>query len=440
MNSGRKADRIDCPWELLRISVVVTMLPLPFKAKRRAASGVAEPSHKPELDGIRGIALLAVMLSHGGPYIDRTTALSKIFAYAMIPGWSGVELFFVLSGFLITGILLKSKKAENYFSSFYARRFLRIFPIYYFVLTVGLLAATHVSWWNALLPAAGKTRIAYYFYAQNWPMFWPHHLFLKTNGFGHFWSLAVEEQFYIVWPLVIWLLPENAILTLCAVGLAVALPLRVLMVHKFAYDFTAMALTTSRVDGLLVGVVLAILLRRGQIPRRWIYLCMGAGAAIIGFIAVFHHTELIATYLYMPTIGITGFSLLSGGLLALSQHRIVWLRSILEARWLRAVGKYSYGMYIYHIPVYLICEHFLVARFGMALPLVLPLRWALLYIGFLIAVTFVVAKISYDLFESKILALKIHFKPRYEAVALGSACVAGGGEVFDSVPIRVKLG
>jgi len=267
---------------LLRTSVVVTMLPSPYKAKGHSSSGVAEPRHKPELDGIRGIALLAVMLSHGGPYIERTSVLSKLFAYAMIPGWSGVELFFVLSGFLITGILLKSKTAENYFSSFYARRFLRIFPIYYLVLTAGLLAASHVSWWNAVLPAAGKTRIAYYFYAQNWPMFWPHHLFLRANVFGHFWSLAVEEQFYIVWPLVIWLLPENAILTLCSVGLVVALPLRVLMVHKFAYDFTAMALTTSRVDGLLVGVILAILLRRGQIPLRWIFLCMGAGAGPYG--------------------------------------------------------------------------------------------------------------------------------------------------------------
>jgi peptidoglycan/LPS O-acetylase OafA/YrhL len=235
----------------------------------------------------------------------------------------------------------------------------------------------------------------------------------------------VEEQFYIVWPLVIWLLPENAILTLCSVGLVVALPLRVLMVHKFAYDFTAMALTTSRVDGLLVGVILAILLRRGQIPLRWIFLCMGAGAGIIGFIAVFHHTELIGTYFYMPTIGITGFSLLSGGLLALSQHRIGWLRHILDARWLGTVGKYSYGMYIYHIPVYEICDHYLATRFGVALPM--PLGWALLYVGFLIAMTFLVAKISYDLFESRILALKTHFRPRFaKRVEARAATVEAG--------------
>jgi peptidoglycan/LPS O-acetylase OafA/YrhL len=412
MVSGRKAGSIDCPWESLCISVVVTMLPPPFQTKRHSSPSAAEPKHKPELDGIRGIALLAVMLSHGGPYIARTTVLSKLFAYAMIPGWSGVELFFVLSGFLITGILLKSKTAENYFSSFYARRFLRIFPIYYLVLTVGLVAATHLSWWNALLPAEGKTRLAYYFYAQNWPIFWPHHVFLKINGFGHFWSLAVEEQFYIVWPLVVWLVPENAILTLCTVGLVVALPLRVMMVHRFAENFTAMALTTSRIDGLLVGVILAIVLRRGQIPRRWIYLSLAIGAGIIGFIAVFHRNELIATYLYMPTIGITGFSLLSGGFLALSQHPILWLRRVLDARWLRTVGKYSYGMYIYHIPVYLICDHYLRTRFGVALPI--PLPWALGYIASLTAVTFVVAKVSYDLFESKILALKIHFRPRSE--------------------------
>ncbi len=373
----------------------------------------AEPNHKPELDGIRGIALLAVMLSHGGPYIVRGGLLSKIFVYSMIPGWSGVELFFVLSGFLISGILLKTKSAENYFFSFYARRFLRIFPIYYFAVTVGLLVAPHSSWWNSMLPPLLKTRIAYYFYLQNWPIFWRHGLFLKNNVFGHFWSLAVEEQFYLVWPMVVFLLPERLILWLCAAGLVLALPLRIFVVHWYAGDFTAMALTTSRVDGLLVGVILAILLRKGQIPLRWIFPFLVAGAAIIGYIAAFHRTELVATYYYMPTIGITGFAFLSGGLLALSQHPIRWLHWVLTARWLRATGKYSYGMYIYHIPIYAIIDRILTSRLGLQLPM--PLHLALPYILFLIAVTFLVAKISYDYFESRILALKVHFKPRFEA-------------------------
>jgi peptidoglycan/LPS O-acetylase OafA/YrhL len=411
MGSGRKADFIDCPWESLRISVVVIMLPLPFKTKQRPQAGAAEPNHKPELDGIRGIALLAVMLSHGGGrYILQTTFAAKLFAYAMVPGWSGVELFFVLSGFLITGILLQSKTAENYFTSFYARRFLRIFPIYYFVVTVGLVAAHYNFWWNAMMPPE-RMRIAYYFYAQNWPVFWNHGAYQTVSAFGHFWSLAVEEQFYLVWPLVIWLLPEGWILSLCTAGLVIALPLRFYMVHRYAESLGAMVLTTSRMDGLLVGVMLAILLRKGQIPLRWIYAALGLGAAIFGYIAVFHHRELIDTQFYMPTLGITAFALLSGGFLALSQHRIPWLHHVLCVGWLRTVGKYSYGMYIYHIPIYLISEHILKVRFGAVLPM--PLRWALLYIGFLIAVTFLVAKISYDLFESKILALKIYFRPRY---------------------------
>jgi peptidoglycan/LPS O-acetylase OafA/YrhL len=415
MRAGREADFIGCPWKSLRNSVLVNMLPLPFKTVPRSKLSAAEPNHKPELDGIRGIALLAVMLSHGGGrYILQTTVVAKLFTYAMVPGWSGVELFFVLSGFLITGILLKSKSAKNYFSSFYARRFLRIFPIYYFAVTVGMLAAHHNFWWNSMMPPE-RMRIAYYFYAQNWPIFWNHGAYMTVSVFGHFWSLAVEEQFYLVWPLVIWLLPEGWVLCLCTTGLAIALPLRFYMVHRYAESLGAMVLTTSRMDGLLVGVILAILLRRGQIPLRWIYLSLGVGVAIIGYIAIFHHRELIATYFYMPTLGITGFSLLCGGFLALSQqHRIAWLRRILDARWLGTVGKYSYGMYIYHVPLYLVMEHTLETRFGVVFPL--PLRWALLYIAFLIAVTFLIAKISYDLVESKILALKIYFRPRFANV------------------------
>jgi peptidoglycan/LPS O-acetylase OafA/YrhL len=378
----------------------------------RSTLRAAEPNHKPELDGIRGIALLAVMMSHGGGrYILEDTFVAKLFAYAMVPGWSGVELFFVLSGFLITGILLRTKSAENYFSSFYVRRFLRIFPIYYFVVAVGLLFAAHNAWWNSMLPALHKTRIAYYFFAQNWPIVWRHSPYMTVTVFGHFWSLAVEEQFYLVWPLIIWLLPEKWVLRLCAFGLVVALPLRFYMVHRYAESLLAMVLTTSRMDGLLVGAILAILLRRGQISLQWIYLLLGVGTALIGYIAIFHHTELIATYYYMPTLGITGFAFLSGGLLALSQHPIAWLRQVLTVGWLRTVGKYSYGMYIYHVPIYLVAEHVLQTRFGVRFPLPLPI--ALSYIAVLVGITFLVSKISYDQFESRILALKVHFKPRF---------------------------
>lgn len=389
--------------------------PSSTRIQLRVKLSAAEPNHKPELDGIRGIALLAVMLSHGaGRYILENTFVAKLFTYAMVPGWSGVELFFVLSGFLITGILLRTKSAENYFSSFYVRRFLRIFPIYYFVVTAGLFFAAHNAWWNSMLPPLHKTRIAYYFYAQNWPIVWRHSPYMTVSVFGHFWSLAVEEQFYLVWPLIIWLLPEKWVLRLCAFGLVVALPLRFYMVHRYAESLLAMVLTTSRMDGLLVGAILAILLRRGQIRLRWVYLLLGVGTALIGYIAIFHHTELVCTYFYMPTLGITSFAFLSGGLLALSQHPIAWLHRVLTAGWLRTAGKYSYGMYIYHVPIYLVSEHMLADYFGVKIPL--PLGWALLYVAALIGITFVVAKLSYDCFESKILAFKIYFKPRFSYI------------------------
>ena len=381
--------------------------------RRTSTVSAAEPKHKPELDGIRGIAILAVMLSHGGPYIERTTLLSKIFASAMIPGWSGVELFFALSGFLITGILLRTKRAKNYFSSFYMRRFLRIFPIYYLTLSLMLFLGAHVSWWGAIIPPAFHTRLSYYFYLQNWPIAWPHGLELRANVIGHFWSLAVEEQFYLVWPLLAMLLPEDGLLWLCTGALALALPFRIIFFHRIGGDYGFIHLLPTRIDGLLVGAICAILSRRcGRVPLRLVYAALIAGGSIIIFIALFHHHELIGTYRYMETVGFTGFALLSGGLIGLSQYPRPRLLRFLRMRWLTETGKYSYGIYVYHIPIYALCDHAIGAYFGIALPM--PLRFALPYVSLLMGLSFLVAKVSYDYFESKILALKVHFKPRYE--------------------------
>ena len=151
--------------------------------------------------------------------------------------------------------------------------------------------------------AAGTYADFLLFLCAELALFWNHGAYQTVSVFGHFWSLAVEEQFYLVWPLIIWLLPEGWILLLCTVGLVMALPLRFYMVHHYAESLGAMVMTTSRMDGLLIGVILAILLRRGQIPLRWIYLALGLGGGIFGYIAVFHHRELIDTQFYMPTLG-----------------------------------------------------------------------------------------------------------------------------------------
>lgn len=372
----------------------------------------AEPNHKPELDGIRGIAILAVMLSHAGPLIQRDGITSKVLISVMIPGWSGVELFFALSGFLITGILLRTKTATNYFTSFYARRVLRIFPIYYLTLSIILFLASHNAWWNSLIPALGHTRLSYYFYLQNWPAFWPHGHELRANVIGHFWSLAVEEQFYLLWPLLVLLLSEDGLLWLCIVLLSLELPFRILFFHKIGGDYGFIHLTMTRMDGLLVGAIGGILTHRlGRIPLRLVYSALWIGGSIIVYIALFHHHELVGTYKYMETAGFTGFALLSGGLIGLSQYPRPRLLRVLRAKWLTTTGKYSYGIYVFHIPIYAIVERLIQKQVGVSLPL--RIEFALPFVAFLMALSFLTAKISYDCFESKILGLKIYFKPRY---------------------------
>jgi peptidoglycan/LPS O-acetylase OafA/YrhL len=371
-------------------------------------AGSAPSRHRPELDGIRGIAILAVLITHCTPLIRPGTA--SHYAIALLtPGWAGVELFFVLSGFLITGILLRTKKATNYFASFYARRFLRIFPIYYLTLSALLLLSTCSLWMRSMLPISGIQRVSYYFYLQNWPAFWTHG-FLKYSLIGHFWSLAVEEQFYIVWPVLVWFLPERLLRRLCLIGLPFALAGRLTLVHRYGSDFGVMNLTTSRIDGLLIGCYLAFQLRRGTIQPAWCVSTFAAGATLIAYIAVFHAGELSATGVYMHTFGVTGFALISGAFVGLSQLQSPRLLKILSANWLRVFGKYSYGMYVYHIPLFLTAE---MATYSLGWPMPMPLPYALPYGAALIALTFGISRTSYILFEGRILEFKGRFDPRY---------------------------
>jgi len=375
-----------------------------------------EKTHLPELDGIRGLAILGVLGSHGVGLIglfdgQNLSALDKLVRYLMTPLWAGVDLFFVLSGFLITGILLSTRQQERYFRSFYARRFLRIFPVYYFVLTVSLIASYYSEAISAQLPPTAFWKLAYFLYLQNWPAFW-HGQKMMGGYWGVYWSLAVEEQFYLVWPLLVFVLKPRSLMHVCVIGFFCALPLRLfLSVSYFSGAFGLAQLTTSRIDGLLLGSACAIyqFLHSRPVPIRWISRATIVGLAIIAYIALFHHVELISTSVWILTFGITGFALLSMSLVALSQHHVEVVQRLLTFHWLRQFGKYSYGIYVYHLFLFLTLRSFWSSHRPLVERLILPERICIIALA--IATVFYIAKASYEVFECRFLRLKRYFSP-----------------------------
>src|SRR5688572_4444796 len=209
----------------------------------------------PALDGLRGIAIILVMLHHF-TYIRPTSGIDGLIGGVLFFCWSGVDLFFVLSGFLITGILLDTRGSERYFSTFYARRTLRIFPLYYLVLFVALIVLPQFPAVNSVLVGSDNSppQWPYWFYVTNFA--------IADGGWVHgwvdvAWSLAIEEQFYLVWPLLIWLCRPRLFALLCAVIL-VAEPIA--RVYARATDVPSLSifvLPWFRLDGFATGALLA---------------------------------------------------------------------------------------------------------------------------------------------------------------------------------------
>src|SRR5262249_7856054 len=199
-------------------------------------------------------------------------------------GWMGVDLFFVLSGFLITGILLNARPQPHYFRNFYVRRVLRIFPLYYGVLlalfVVAPLIFSAAGLWPRVTQMLGKYASDYEVIRANQAWLW---LYAVNLGSGvewsflaGFWSLAVEEHFYLVWPFVVWWLRSPRLIAACVGCAVLALVIRVVLWRagwagelRFLYEFTL-----CRMDGLALGALLAVLSRS---ERAWAWLSRYAG-------------------------------------------------------------------------------------------------------------------------------------------------------------------
>lgn len=366
------------------------------------------------LDGIRGVAVLAVMCAHFERFLPPAASLAPV-RTVMTYGWVGVDLFFVLSGFLITGILLQTRTAVNYFQSFYIRRFLRIFPIYYLTLfgVFGVLAlAANIP--NVPPP---NQRWSYFLYLQNWIPFWTG--VWPPNVLGHFWSLAVEEQFYLVWPACVLLLSPRALLRTAVLLCAGILIARCIWVLHAGATPALMLGTPTRIDTLLFGSIAALMFTRSaglSAPRNLPLISTVALTAVaVGVIITTWHGAPSNSFGFIASVG---YTLLATGFGALVLYAALrdgcggLVQRIFCNRTLGRVGQYSYGMYVYHVPLLgglelLVYRHLPIAL--RANPL-----FGLLYIAVLAAGTFAVAAVSFKLIEAPLLRLKRKAEPQFE--------------------------
>ena len=367
--------------------------------------------HIEELDGIRGIAILLVFAFHAfkranyftaNPILHFITKLTSI-------GWVGVDIFFVLSGFLITSILMQKKGKKDYFKNFYARRILRIFPLYYLMLGVIIFSM------SALEPGAQPhvlERLPFYLlYQQNWPMAagdLPSTYLLVT------WSLAIEEQFYLFWPFLIYFLKKRALI-MANFGIILLSMLVRIVIALMSHDpakaqiFTYYS-TITRLDALALGALIAIVFKESFLWQE--RLKRFSLPALLGTVT------LVSIVVFMPNsselynnvpIRLAGYSVLAimGGssiIISLTHDELSLLRYFFRNKVLRFFGKYSYALYLIH---------------PLILQIFLDILWhakfrgwqayvSYLFISF--SSTILLSLLSWHLLEKRMLNLKKYFE------------------------------
>jgi len=363
------------------------------------------------LDGVRGLAILMVVLHSFSVANDPLPGIAGRLLYAGIGGgWIGVTLFFVLSGFLITGILLDTQHERGHFRRFYLRRTLRIAPLYYGVLLVAFVVLPLAGAAPAPVRADAPQQVWLWTYLSNWVLPFG----IADHSFPHFWSLAVEEQFYLLWPLLTWRRSPHAVLRW---GLALALLAPVVRAALLLGGGTpemVYAWSPCRMDALALGGSAAAALRlpalaAGVMARRRQLLAMAA-AVFVACVLGFH--GLPRAEFAMQTLGYSllavSFSLL---VLALACADLAGDVQPAVALWraapLRVLARYSYGIYIVHKPL----------ADGMA-PLMRSLGERVLqspaanatYFITGLAASLALATLSYHLYEQRFLALKAHVR------------------------------
>lgn len=345
--------------------------------------------HITTLDGIRGVAILLVLLYHFLPHF-----FFPLNMFSSI-GWVGVDLFLVLSGFLITGILIDSKGEKHYLRNFYAKRTLRIFPLYYFTLAAFfiLIKVFKIDEYRFQL----DNQLYFWTYTQN--LFfafkgWPE----NSEVLNHYWSLAIEEQFYLFWPFIILYFDRKNILRVCVSLIALGLLVRNLNpAVPFSYVFTF-----SRFDALAMGSIGAVLIRyHKEVLDRIIFPLLVFSAASVTFIILYSHNTGFGNP-YFVRIGYTLFALFFACIIIGSfdvSRAGTYMKEVFNFTPFKFLGKYSYGLYVYHWLLYKSVYAYLEKRYQLPDICIIPF----------IILIIIISVVSYHIFESKFLAYKAWF-------------------------------
>jgi len=369
------------------------------------------PSHIFALDGLRGCAIGLVLCHNTSILTVGPDLLGRLFSRVSSLGWVGVQLFFVLSGFLISRNLLLSQSSNGYFRAFYARRILRIFPLYYATLIFFFVLLPCIGY----LPQAVKDdqphQIWLWLFLSNWTEW----MGLGGLSLPHFWSLAVEEQFYLLWPFIVFRRTPKQLLLICALIAAVSLGIRCAMVLNGVAPLLIYTSSLCRMDALAFGAMVAAAFTipgfTEAILRFRTYLLL----FVFGLIAV---GKLIPNGFGMTdplgqTVGYTLLAVMFAVVIVLviagdsepSSH----VGNLLRTKALRVLGKHSFAMYLFHVPLHTYVGLGLLEQLGW---LEHPSTFqSFTYTTLVFVCSLAMAFLAYHLFEKRVLRLKRFFVP-----------------------------